>query len=245
MDMYSQIFERKSFHLFQHTTPIPMEKMDALSEFLTTVKPLHEGIRTAFRIVPEAETSCHRGAEYCILMYSEKKEDYLKNIGYIGQQIDLYCVSQGIGSLWVGMGKPKETEWDGLSYVIMIEIAGVKEDSFRNDMFKAKRKDLAEIWSGEEYNVANIVRFSPSACNSQPWIVESENNVLKIYRYKKPGKVGIMTPEKAYYFNRMDIGIFICILEICLEHEGILFEGKQYPDEIDEEKVLVAEYTIK
>ena len=42
-------------------------------------------------------------------------------------------------------------------------------------MFKSKRKHLNEIWNGEYYqDIGNIVRFAPSACNTQPWKVTAE-----------------------------------------------------------------------
>ena len=84
--------------------------------------------------MPERETTCKRGGQYCILFYSELKDEYLRNIGYIGEQIDLYLASQNIGAL------------NDLDYVIMISIAKMSEDKFRKDMFKSKRKPLSEIW---------------------------------------------------------------------------------------------------
>ena len=118
---------------------------------------------------------------------SEKKDNYLQNIGYLGEQLDLYLVSKNIGTLWFGIGKVKEKNLDGLDFVIMIAISKVdSEDKFRKDMFKSKRKNLEEIWSGDHFlNIANIVRFAPSACNTQPWLVESKEKELKVYRYKK------------------------------------------------------------
>ena len=50
---------------------------NAFSDFA----PLDPAIKTAIRIVPEIETNCKRGGEYCILLYSEKKDGYLQNIG--------------------------------------------------------------------------------------------------------------------------------------------------------------------
>ena len=87
---------------------------------------------------------------------------------------------------------------DNLEYVIMISVAKIPEEPenrFRKDIFKSKRKDLSEIWSGETLNVAEIVRFAPSACNSQPWLVKNDGELL-VYRYKKPGKRGIMPADK-------------------------------------------------
>ena len=138
------------------------------------------------------ETTCKRGGQYCILFYSEVKDEYLRNIGYIGEQIDLYLASQNIGALWFGIGKPNDMQKNSLGFVIMISIAKMPEDKFRKDMFKSKRKPLSEIWTGNTLSVAEIVRFTPSACNTQPWIVENTGNDLMVYRYKKPGKRGIM-----------------------------------------------------
>ena len=60
----------------------------------------------------------------------------------------------------------------------MILIAKVDgTEKFRKDMFKSKRKPFEEIWKGEQIQgVSDIVRFAPSACNSQPWYVEREEN---------------------------------------------------------------------
>ena len=33
---------------------------------------------------------------------------YLQNIGYLGEQLDLYLVSKNIGTLWFGIGKVEE-----------------------------------------------------------------------------------------------------------------------------------------
>ena len=115
-------------------------------------------------------------------------------------------------------------------------------------MFKSKRKELSEIWAGEFHkDIGNIVRFAPSACNSQPWKVISEKDKLTVYRYKKPGKRGIMPADKVAYYNRIDIGIFLLFLELCLGHENISFERKLFSDDgdISREDTLVAEYYIK
>lgn len=52
------------------------------------------------KIVPAEKTTCKRGQQYCILLYSEKKENYLQNIGYLGEQLDLYLVSKCGFGLW-------------------------------------------------------------------------------------------------------------------------------------------------
>ena len=90
----------------------------------------------------------------------------------------------------------------------------------------------------------SIVRFAPSACNSQPWLVKNDGELL-VYRYKKPGKRGIMPADKVSFYNRIDIGIFICFMDICLGHSGIDFDKILYPDTgEDKEFVLNAKYRL-
>ena len=129
----------------------------------------------------------------------------------------------------------------------MFSIRKISDGSkYRKDMFKSKRKSAREIWEGKQIpDVTDIVRFAPSACNSQPWFVKNNDGKLSVYRYKKPGKRGIMPANKVSFFNRIDIGIFICFMDICLEHSGIGFEKNLDTDDgSDNELTLNAEYII-
>ena len=103
MDFYNQILKRKSFHLFKDTERINDEEIEDIRLFSERMVPLYPDIKTSVKIVPECETTCKRGARYCILFYSEKKGEYLRNIGYLGEQLDLYLASKNIGAL------PKES----------------------------------------------------------------------------------------------------------------------------------------
>ena len=245
MDYYKAIFKRKSFHFFKERESINEKELADLKDFINKLVPLNPQIKTEIKIVKEEETTCKRGGEYCILFFSEEKDEYLRNIGYIGEQIDLYLASKNIGALWYGIGKTEE-KLEGKSFVIMISIAKMPEDKFRKDMFKAKRKPLAEIWYGDTLGVGEIVRFTPSACNTQPWITENKGGELIIYRFKKPGKRGIMPADKVRYYNKIDMGIYLFMLEVCLKHENISFERELFNDNTDDsvEKTLVARYKI-
>lgn len=205
--------------------------MADIKEAYASFDKLYPEIRTDIRIVPAAKVNFRRDAEYCILIYSEKTDNYLMNAGYIGEQLDLYLVSQNIGTLWFGIGKPDEPCYNGLDYVIMIAVHKIGDTSlFRKDMFKAKRKPLEEMWSGDTLGVAEIARFAPSACNTQPWFVKNNGNHLHVYRYKKPGKRGIMPAKAVDYYNRIDIGIFLCILELCFSEQNIKTTRKLFID---------------
>lgn len=241
MDYYKQIFRRKSFHHFKGRQTLSIEEMEGVENFIRTVKPLDEGIRVCTRIVPASETVGRRDAEYCILFYSQRKGDYLRNIGYMGEQIDLYLASQNIGALWLGLGKPRQSVFDGLHYVIMIAIAKMPEDKFRQDMFAEKRKRLEDVWSGDTLDIAGIVRFSPSACNTQPWIVQNDSNTLKVYRNCKRTLWPVVVTN---YYNRIDVGIFLFILEICLNEQNYTYERSLFVDVATpkSDKTLIATY---
>lgn len=248
-ELYPMIFKRKSFHLFRNVGPeqIAPEELREIEAAYTGFGPLYPDIRTAIRIVPAKQVAFKRDAEYCILIYSEKKENYLMNAGYLGEQLDLYLVSRGIGTLWFGIGKPDMARWDGLDYVIMIAIRKIDDETkFRKDMFKSKRKPLEETWEGETFGVAEIARFAPSACNSQPWFTRSEDGKLTIFRYKKAGKRGIMPAAAVAYYNRIDIGIYLLFLELCLNEQDIAFTRRLFVDDAgdDVEYSKVAEYIL-
>lgn len=108
-DLYNMIFKRKSFHLFRNigNEHITEEELKNIEQEFTKLKPLVDDINVKIRIVKD-EPTCQRGQEYCLLFYSEKKDNYLQNIGYLGEQLDLYLVSKNIGTLWFGIGAPTE-----------------------------------------------------------------------------------------------------------------------------------------
>lgn len=54
-----------------------------------------------------------------------------------------------------------------------------------------------------------------------------------------------MPADRVTFYNRMDIGIFLLYLEVCMDHEHISFTRTLYPDTGDEEKTLAAVYQTR
>ena len=75
---FDLIYKRKSFHRYGEPDgkKITPEELDEIREMWYKFTPLFEGIKTKIKIVPGEQTSCNRGEEYCILIYSEKKPGY-------------------------------------------------------------------------------------------------------------------------------------------------------------------------
>ena len=253
-ELYPMIYKRKSFHTFKDHAKgmafheeyaISEEELQEIKKIYEELEPLCPGIRTVMRIAENDETSCKRDQEKVLLFYSEDKTNAFANIGYLGEQLDLALAKMNIGTLWFGLNKAEMPDYDGLKYVIMIAIGKVPENAFRKDMFKAKRKELSVIWEGETLKgVSDIIRFAPSACNSQPWKVMRENDILHVYRYRNEQKIGVMPQEGLVRYNHIDIGIFLCFLELCLRHEGYNFVRTLYEDDKDETMNLLADYQI-
>ena len=248
-ELYPMIFKRKSFHLFRNCGDehISDAELSEIKSAWESFEPLCPEIKTAIRIIPASKVAFKRDAEYCVLIYSEQKTNWLQNVGYLGQQLDLWLTSKNIGSLWFGIGKPDEPTYEDLTYVIMFAVRKVTDEMmYRKDMYAAKRKPLEEIWEGDTFGAAEVARFSPSACNSQPWKVENRDGKLTVYRYTRNTRIGIMSPKNAQYFNRIDIGIYLCILELCLQHEGKAFARALFADDPGDEAELtkVAEYSV-
>ena len=94
-ELYDMIFKRKSFHIFRNLEEevISEEELADICKVWESFDALYPEIKTAIRIIPGSDTNCRRGEEYCILFYSEKKDGYLQNIGYLGEQLGKLLVS--------------------------------------------------------------------------------------------------------------------------------------------------------
>ena len=245
-DLYDMIFKRKSFRRFNNITKLTNAELQDMKHYIDSLKPLVDGIKTEYRIVPRERTTCKRG-EYCLLIYSEEKESYLLNVGYMFEQLDLYLASKNIGVCWYGMGKINEPLYPNKNYVIMMAFGKASEDEFRKDYRKCRRKETKDIWVGDlNLQVGEIVKYAPSACNTQPWKVVCKDNTINIYRMT--GVKSIMPQNKTAYYNTIDMGIFLYFLELVLSHMGITFHRimkSENDKKTDAEFVSVAAYRIE
>ena len=156
----------------------------------------------------------------------------------------MWLSTQNIGVCWYGVGNPTQASYNGLDFVIMLAIAKTSEMYFRIDYKKAKRKSADDIWIGKKYSaISDVIRFAPSACNTQPWLIEYCENKLFLYRVQ--GKQGIMPQNRVSFYNSIDIGIMMFFLDICLEKESVSFKKDLYNDcGSGECKVLNAIYSL-
>lgn len=242
-DLYQMIFKRKSIRRFDETLFVSKEELDDLKNQFKLIHPLRNDIKIYFEVVKRSKTTSKRG-EYCLLMYSEQKDNFLINAGYMLEQIDLYLATHDIGVCWYGIAKPEELQHDGLDYVIMLAFGKCHPKDFRKDLMKCSRKSCEVIWNGEfDDRIVNLVRYAPSSCNMQPWRVISEQNCIKVYRTTEVNS--IMPVNKRPFYNSIDMGIFLCFLEILLEYYHYRFERSlSFDQNTSDTYIEVATYII-
>ncbi|WP_154442936.1 nitroreductase family protein [Tissierella pigra] len=240
---YNMIFKRKSFRKFNDSLKLTNEELHHINEKIKELIPLVENIEVKYKVVRRDETTCKRG-EYCLLIYSEEKENYLLNVGYMFEQLDLYLASKDIGVCWYGMGKTEEAEYKNLKFVIMLALGKAEPSEFRKDYRKCKRKEIGETWSGVNglETIAEVTKYAPSTCNTQPWRVICENNKLKIYR--TTNIKSIMPKDKVPFYNSIDLGIFLYFLELALLYNHISFQRFLLKEENKANLIPIATYNL-
>lgn len=108
-DFYDYMFKRKSVRKY-NMVPIDQSMIDKISDHIETLKPMYSDIKVKMSVVsPDAiKNMVPTKIPYYIAVYSEKKEGYLTNAGFMLQQMDLFFSANGIGSCWMGMTKPSK-----------------------------------------------------------------------------------------------------------------------------------------
>lgn len=220
-ELYNVIFKRKSVRRYD-MAPLGQDRLDQLETFIQSVKRLDESIKIEFSIQSGNEVNSIFAikAPHYISFYSEKKEGYLLNAGFIMQQLDLYLSANGLGSCWLGVAKPNkdvQNGRDGFEFVIMLAFGNPAEPVHRTGIEQFKRNSLSEITSikGAE-QLFEPVRLAPSAANTQAWYFSGDIQEIIVSRKK----LNIIKAQLYGRMNIIDIGIALCHLWLSAEQQG-------------------------
>jgi len=169
---------------------------------IANVTPLYPDIRYSVEIVGKTRRSVTGiAAPHYLVFGSEEKEGAYENIGFIGQQMDLFFSGSGLGSCWLGMAKPEEKEASALPFVICMAF-GKPTEPLHRDPSEFKRKPLSEICEGTDERL-EAARLAPSGMNAQNWYFIAENSKLHCYRKKPNPLFGLFANKLGY----IDMGI--------------------------------------
>ena len=212
MELKDMIGRRKSVRSY---VPEPMDEatLQEIRAFIAQMKPLDPDIRVGWEIVPSSRVKCILPwkAPQLVAIYTEEKEGALENAGFLFQQLDLYLQSRGIGTCWLGMGKPEQqlAAKDGLAFCMLLAFGYPKNDPPRESVAEFKRKALGDI-ADEPDKRLEPARLAPSSVNSQPWYFTHEESMIHAWRVAPSGLMR-RAMEK---MNRIDMGIALAHLYV-------------------------------
>jgi nitroreductase len=217
-DIYKTIFKRKSIRNYD-LTPLDENMLSEILEYMKTLKPMYKNIKIEMHIISQKDVKRRlmKKAPHYIVVFSENKEGYLTNVGFMLQQMDLYLSAKGIGSCWQGIPKPTQEILKGskLEFIILIAFGKAKEPLNRKSISEFKRKPLEQItniFGADE--LLEPARLAPSAANGQPWFFIGDKGTIHAYS-DKPNFLKALLLKK---YNEIDMGIAICHLWIAAEH---------------------------
>jgi nitroreductase len=208
--LYEMIDKRRSVRKYIDALPDD-DTVDKIERFIENTRQL-PGQNAWFEIVPSQSVSAAVGA-YGILAYCEAGDAAYANVGYVLQKTDLYIQSLGLGSLWLGMGKPKAKDKRD-DFCILLAF-GKTDVPLRNGASDFQRLPIERI-SNEDNAIARSARLAPSAQNSQPWELRFEEDKV-IVRYVGRGMFKRMLKKK---LNKIDLGIVTRHVALALRNEG-------------------------
>ncbi|MCL1859374.1 MAG: nitroreductase [Oscillospiraceae bacterium] len=208
------IRKRKSVRKYDFSA-LDAATLDKIWEQIKNVTPLYLDIRYSVEIVNKTKGMFGIKAPHYLIFGSEEKDGAYENIGFIGQQLDLFLSGSGIGSCWLGASKPEEKEESALPFVICMAF-GKPAEPLHRDISEFKRKPLTEISEGFDERL-EAARLAPSAVNAQNWYFIAENGKIHCYRKKA-------NPLLGFIYNKLhciDMGIALC--HIAEESESFYF----------------------
>ncbi|MDI6725188.1 MAG: nitroreductase family protein [Methanobacterium sp.] len=231
--LYETIFKRKSIRNYD-LTPLDQNTLTEIKNHLNALESLYKDIKTEFKIIgtDDVKRRIMKKSPHYIAVFSENKEGYLTNAGFMLQQMDLYLSAKGIGTCWQGIPQPKKEvlESSDLEFVILIAFGKANEPLHRKGIAEFKRKSLKEISNVHGADeLMEAVRLAPSASNNQPWFFTGDENIIHVYAIK-PGFIRGLLAKR---YIPIDVGIAFYHLKLAAENYGrkteIMFD-KTAPD---------------
>lgn len=220
-DIYNTIFRRKSIKRYD-LNPLDNEILNDIADEIDKLKPLLPDINTDIKIISseDVKTRMMKKAPHYIAVFSEEKDGYLTNLGYMLQQMDLLLSANGIGTCWQGIPtiKDKILKGSALKFVILMAFGRATEPLYRDNINEFKRKDLEMISdiqvTDQNREILEAARLAPSATNSQAWFLSGDDRVIDVYS-AKPNFIRSLIAKK---YIPIDAGILIYHVMVAAEY---------------------------
>lgn len=229
MNLEDTIYKRQSIRLYDDT-PLDNQTLNEIRNFIENAKVLNPNIKWSYDILStkNIRTIMRWKAPHYLVLFSEEKENYYQNIGFIFQQVDLFLQSKEIGTCWIGMASPKKYKNEDKNQKFIITISfGKSPNNIKREINQFKRKDLDEISDKSDEKLVPA-KLAPSASNSQPWyFTHNDDGSYDLYRVK----LGIIRNKFVGKWNKIDTGIALAHLYVS-NRDSFKFYKKDNPEEL-------------
>jgi len=212
--MKDMIRKRKSVRKYD-MTELDATALERVRAQIARCTALCPGIRYSIEIVGKTKGLFGIKSPHYLIFRSEDKEGAYENIGFIGQQMDLFFSESGLGSCWLGMAKPDASNEGALPFVISMAF-GKPVEPLHRELSDFTRKPLSEIGEGPDARL-EAARLAPSGMNAQNWYFIARGGEIHCYRKQLNPLLGVMMNKLCC----IDMGIALC--HIMKESDGFSF----------------------
>lgn len=223
MTLYETIYVRRSVRSFKMDI-VPEELLKNVEKFKNEIDPFYPEISTKMEIIrytdfkEQFKGSMVVKAPYYLAIYSEEKEGYMINAGYLMEQVALYLSMRGFGTCYQGNATKKDNSNTPPHKFIMILAFGYAKGKSYREKNTATRLKLSELCTFKDdigkqtKTVLEAARLAPSSMNTQPWrFVVYEN---RIHIFLKRPSLGLPVLTR---WNEFDMGIMLSHIMLTAE----------------------------
>lgn len=223
MNTLDAIFSGRSIRQYLQEK-LDWEDISEILDYANNLPKLIDSIAVEVKLVSNIEAKQgFRGpfsvkAPYYLCISSEEKDDYLLNAGYMLQQLNLFLITKGLGTCYVG-ASPGLGLKASMKYTYVVALAfGKTSANLLRDSSQAKRlpeQDLVvykENVSSDIKQLLTAARLAPSSYNNQPWRFVVYKNRIHIF-----AKKNLLLSKPFVQMKMVDMGIMLANLLLAAE----------------------------
>jgi hypothetical protein len=241
-DLYNELFIRKSIRQYE-PTELDGATVDSINAAAKCAFPLME-TPAVFRVLSREQVEKPFGkAPHYLVVYAKDDDPSAIHASFMLQQMSLWLSVQGLGSCWVGAGKPKAefAVVDNLHVRGFLAFGKPAEELHRSGVKEFKRKALPEMTDTTGMDsLLEPVRIAPSAINRQGWYITGDAAKLRLFMADN----GFLVKKLFDPLTLMDAGIALSHLWIAAAHDNRFASFEQEPGNITGPKTYHYAWTI-
>lgn len=191
--------------------PLTEQEKERITACLAALAPLADGIPLRCELLVRAEARCTLPMPWLphdiAAIYTVPGTLPLANVGFLFGALDLHLQAEGLGTCWLGLGRPKaRKEEDGLRFTMMMAIGHPRNAPLRTGAGDFRRHPPEAIADRPDERL-EPARLAASAVNGQPWYFLHEGDTLHALCHTRRSRF-------LRDMNRIDVGIALSHLAV-------------------------------